>query len=315
MDGKTIRLPALATLQAFEAAVRHASYTRAANELHLTHGAISRHIATLEQRTGVRLFLRQGQSMQPTPAAHLLVQQVRQSLALLERSFTPPQRHAERQRVTLSVLPAFASRWLVPRLADFVSLHPDLDLTIDVRTAIADFEAGDADCAVRLGAGGWKNVQQRELFADEQFPVCAPTFRGGDLPHDPHELIRCTLLGNPWLPWEPWLDAAGIDHPQPRQRLEFTDSIVLLDAAVAGLGIAMGRGSLVEHDLAAGRLVRLGRISIRDPYTYWFVWPAKHPRAAALSRVGDWLAEQVREANRPVGAIVDSPTPLAGRHS
>lgn len=302
---RTLRLPPLATLQAFEAAVRHQSYTRAAEELHLTHGAISRHVATLQRRTGQRLFVRERQAMLPTPAARLLVTELRQALAMLERSFARELPTATRRRITLSVLPTWASRWLVPRLADFAVQLPDLDLTLDIRMDPADLDAGEADCAVRFGAGGWKNVPQLELHGDEQFPVCAPHFRGGDLPRNAEELVRSTLLSNPWLPWEPWLDAAGVDGSPPHPSLIFTDSSVLLDAAVAGLGVAMARASLVESDLRSGRLVRLGSISVRDPYRFWFVWRPEHPRLNDLMRVGDWLRQQAAG----VRALHSAPAP------
>lgn len=287
-----IRLPPLATLQAFEAAVRHQSYSRAAEELHLTHGAISRQIAALEQRVGYRLFTREKQSMVPTSAARLLVTDLRQAMTMLERRFSGDPEPESRHRLTLSLLPTYASRWLVPRLADFLVQLPEIDLVLDVRMDAADFSAGHADCAVRFGSGGRKHVQQLALHGDVQFPVCAPHFRGGDLPRTPDEIARSTLLYNPWLPWEPWLDAADIDGEAPRPTLSFTDSSVLLDAAVAGLGIAMGRATLVEGDLRSGRLVRLSSIAVRDPYQYWFVWPVNHPRLAQIQRLGDWLLQQ-----------------------
>lgn len=286
-----VRLPPLASLQAFEAAVRHRSYTRAAEELHLTHGAISHHIATLESRLGVKLFVREKNRMQPTEQGQMLVVKVRQALGLLERGFAPP--HGEqRHRLTLSVLPTYASRWLVPRLVDFQAALPDIDLTLDVRMGPADLASREADCAVRFGPGGWGDVQQEWLCGDEQFPVCAPGFRGGLLPRQPEELADCPLLGNPWLPWEPWLHAAGLDFPEPAQSLIFTDSVVLLDAAAAGLGIALARGVLVEGDLRSGRLLRLFDVSVRDPYGYLFVWRADHPQLDTILRVRDWLREQ-----------------------
>lgn len=286
------RLPPLATLQAFDAAARHQSYTRAAEELHLTHGAISRQISALERRVGYRLFVRQRQSMVPTAEARLLVTDLRQAMTMLERRFSGERENESRHRVTLSVLPTYASRWLVPRLADFQAQLPDIDLVLDVRMSSADFAAGEADCAVRFGAGGWKQVQQMELHGDEQFPVCAPHYRGGELPRSPEEVFRSTLLHNPWLPWEPWLDAAGVAGPVPPPRLSFTDSNVLLDAAVAGLGIAMGRASLVESDLRSGQLVRLTSVSVHDPYRFWFVMPPTHPRLEVIQRLGEWLWQQ-----------------------
>lgn len=286
-----VRLPPLATLQAFEAAVRHRSYTRAAQELALTHGAISHHIATLEERLGVRLFEREGRQMQPTEHGRMLVIKVRQALGLLERGFARAGT-SEQLTLNLSVLPSLASRWLVPRLAGFFARHPQIDLCLDVRAELADLAAGDADAAIRFGAGGWPDVQQVRLMGDELFPVCAPSYNGGALPATPHDLAGHTLLRNPWLPWEPWLHAADLDFREPKRGPVFTDSAVLLDAAAAGLGIALARRTLVEADLQSGRLLRLFELGVPDPSSYFFVWRAEHPQREALFVLRDWLLEQ-----------------------
>lgn len=287
------RLPPLASLQAFEAAFRHQSYTGAARELSLTHGAISHHITSLEARQGVKLFEREKNRMVPTEAGRMLVTQVRQALGLLERSFA----HAgptEHVSVSVSVLPSLASRWLVPRLSRFVALHPEIDLYVDVRATLADLAAGDADCAIRFGTGGWTEVQQLRLMGDASFPVCAPSYREGLLPRSPQELADCTLLRNPWLPWEPWLHAAGLDFREPARGPTFTDSSVMMDAAAAGLGIALARRTLAEGELQRGRLVRLFELAVPDPYSHYFVWRADHPQLAAIFALRDWLLAETR---------------------
>lgn len=289
----TTRLPPLATLQAFEAAVRHQSYTRAAQELALTHGAISHHITALEERLAVKLFERDKNRMMPTEQGRLLVVKVRQALGMLERSFAQGV-VGKPLTINLSVLPSMAGRWLVPRLAGFIARHPDIDLLIDVRSDLADLAAGEADAAIRFGPGGWPEVQQVRLMGDESFPVVAPGYRNGQLPRDPAELTDCVLMRNPWLPWEPWLHAAGLPFREPLRGPSFTDSSVLLDAAAAGLGVALARRALVEGDLQAGRLVRLFELSVPDPYSHWFVWRADHPQLPALFALRDWLIEQAR---------------------
>jgi len=282
------RLPPLATLQAFEAAVRHQSYTRAAQELALTHGAISHHIASLEERLGLKLFERSRNRMVPTEHGRMLVVKVRQAVALLERGFERAGQ-TERLSLNLSVLSAIASRWLVPRMAGFIEQHPDIDLCLDVRSGVADLAAGEADAAIRYGAGGWPEVQQLRLMGDELLPVCAPHYRGGALPTSVSELTAATLLRNPWVPWEPWLHAAGADIREPRHGPVFTDSAVLLDAAAAGLGIALARRVYAEDDLRSGRLVRLLDVAIPDSSSYFFVWRADHPQIDAVHALRDWL--------------------------
>jgi LysR family transcriptional regulator, glycine cleavage system transcriptional activator len=284
------RLPPLATLQAFEAAVRHQSYTRAAEELALTHGAISHHVTVLEERLGRTLFSREKNQMRPTEHARLLAVQVRQALRLLERHFAVAS--AERTTLTVSVLSSFANRWLLPRLADFADTHPDIDLLLKTGANLASLDGSDADCAIRFGAGGWPGVQQVLLMPDELFPVCAPDYRGGALPATPEDLAACTLLRNPWIPWEPWLHAAGVPFGEPRQGTLFDDAMLLLEAASAGLGVALARRSLVERDLAAGRLVRLFAVAVPDTHSNFFVWRQEHSKLAAILRLRDWLLVQ-----------------------
>lgn len=287
------RLPPLATLQAFEAAVRHQSYTAAARELSLTHGAISHHISTLEERQGVKLFAREKNRMVPTEAGRLLVTKVRQALGMLERSFATADA-TQALALTVSVLPSIAGRWLAPRLTRFAARHPQIDLFVDVRATLADLAAGDADCAIRFGPGGWAEVQQVRLMGDASFPVCAPSYREGLLPRTPDELADCTLLRNPWLPWEPWLHAASLAFKEPARGTTFTDSSVLLDAVAAGLGVGLGRRTLVEGELQRGRLVRLFDLAVPDPYSHYFVWRADHPKLTAIFALRDWLLDETR---------------------
>lgn len=287
------RLPPLATLQAFEAAVRHQSYSAAARELSLTHGAISHHITTLEERQGVKLFAREKNRMVPTEAGRLLVTKVRQALGMLERSFATADT-AQALTLSVSVLPSMAGRWLSPRLTRFTARHPQIDLFVDVRATLADLAAGDADCAIRFGPGGWADVQQVRLMGDASFPVCAPGYREGVLPLAPQELADCTLLRNPWLPWEPWLHAAGLAFKEPARGPTFTDSSVLLDAVAAGLGVGLARRTLAEGELQRGRLVRLFDLAVPDPYSHHFVWRADHPKLAAIFALRDWLLEETR---------------------
>lgn len=286
------RIPPLQTLQAFEAAARHQNFTRAAEELALTPSAISHHIATLEGRVNARLFRREGSRMLPTEAGQLLAVKVRQALKLLERNFARPQL-AQHTELTLSVLPSFASRWLVPRLATFAADCPQIDLMVQALLTQADLLHGEADCALRFGTGGWRELQQELLMDDERFPVCSPRYNGGVLPSRAEDLGQHALLRNPWMPWEPWFDAAGLSLSEPARGPSFNDASIMLDAAEAGLGIALARRSLVEDSLREGRLVRLFEASVPDPHSYYLVWRADHPKLEAILTLRDWLREQI----------------------
>lgn len=282
-------LPSLQTLRAFEAAGRLRSYSRAAEELGLTHGAISHRIRELEARMGQRLFERAGNSMQPTPAGQELLASVRHGLRLLERVFEPGRASAEDPLVA-SVLPVLASCWLVPRLSDFRARHPDIKLELRVTTELASFGHDGVDVALRYGPGGWAGVQSRRLAEEIVFPVCSPDYARRLSIERPEDLARCLLLRTPWQPWSPWFQAAGLACDEPSNGPLYPDSSLLLRAAMAGEGVALSRRLLMADDLAAGRLCRPFDIMIADPNAYYLVWPTSSVRSAEIARLGDWLA-------------------------
>lgn len=288
----SIRLPPLQTLQAFEAAARHQSYSRAAAELALTHGAISHQIAALEERVGVKLFRRERNRMQLTDAGRLLLANVRQGLMLLERAFATRLPETPRVSLKISTLPSLARCWLAPRLADFESEHPDIDLLVSPNPALVDLASEGIDLAIRYGQGGWPELLQEELMGDEILPVCSPQYRGGRLPQHPADLAGCRLIHNPWQPWAPWLQAAGLTLREDGHGVAFTDASLIIDAAAAGQGIALSRRVLVERDLACGRLVRLFDLAIPDINRYFLVWRHDHAHPDGLLRLRSWLHRQ-----------------------
>lgn len=290
-----VRLPPLNTLLAFEAAARHSSFTRAARELSLTHSAISHQISALEARLGDKLFRREHNRMRPTERGRELWFQVRYALDLLERTFEQAPAQQPRQvELQLSVLPSFARRWLLPRLPDFCRNHVDLNLTVRTGTELARLGDDGIDCAIRYGMGDWPGLQQERLADDALVVVCSPQYRDGRLPATPAGLVDCTLLRNPFQPWEAWLQVAGLALPEDfRFGLAFTDSGLTLDAAVAGMGVALGRQMLVRDDLACGRLVQLFELSVPDDKRYHFVWRADSPKLGAILDLRRWLLAQL----------------------
>jgi len=299
----SLRLPPLQALQAFEAAARHQSYSRAAEELALTHGAISHQISALEDRVGTKLFRRERNRMLLTDAGRLLLANVRQGLMLLERAFdTRVVPSGRRVSLTLSTLPSLARCWLVPRLLDFQRLHPDIDLLVDPSGALVDLEHDGVDLAIRYGGGSWPGVQQVLMMDDELFPVCSPQYRDGRLPQTPADLADCHLMHNPWQPWEPWFHAAGLSLREHARGVSYTDSALLLDAAANGQGIVLARRALASRDLAAGRLLRLFDIAIPDPNRYYLLWRHDHPRLADVHRLRDWLLAQALVTDSQIAA-------------
>ena len=264
-----MRTPSLQTLRALDAAARHGSYSRAADELGLTHGAVSHRLRALEAELGLTLFARDGNGMTATADALRLLVRVRQALELLATAF--PHQASAKAVLRVSLLPSLASRWLMPRVGRFRAANPDVDLRFDARLELAPLGPAGVDCAIRFGAGHWPGLRVEWLADERLFPVCAPEYAlrlGLDAPSD---LVRSTLLHHDRQLWMPWLQAAGLDWPEPSGGAIFSDTGLLLDAAIAGEGVALARARLVEADLASGRLVQLFTIEIPDRYAYYLV--------------------------------------------
>ncbi len=271
-------LPPLQALRAFEAAARHLSYSRAAQELCLTHGAISQHISRLEgDLGGVRLFVRRGQRMLLTEVGQTLLVEVRRGLVTLADAFkaarADPGRDGARRTLSVSVLPSLAARWLVPKLSRFQAGHPDIDIALRPGAALAAMDGRDGiDLALRYGAGRWPGLQAFELMKSVIFPVASPELLARLAIRAPADLLDAPLLRNPRQPWQAWLRAAGLNRPEPSQGPIYDDAGLLLQAAAAGQGVALAREALAADDLAAGRLVRVGDVEIEDDFGWFVVW-------------------------------------------
>jgi DNA-binding transcriptional LysR family regulator len=304
----TSRLPPLQTLRVFEAAVRLRSFTRAADELALTQGAVSQHVRALEAQLDVVLFSRGRNGAEPTAKAHALALQVRQGLAVLERAFgLSSERRVRRvnpskESTTLAVsaLPSFAARWLAPRLARFHSLHPSIKIVVSPGVQLARLDGRDRiDVALRYGPGHWPGLNCEKLMDEEVFAVASPAYRNGRLPRRLADLAHCTLLVHATQPWEPWFQAASLEMTVPADALSFDDVNSMLDAALRGAGIALARRSLVEAELADGRLIRLWRRSIVDVHSYYVVWRADSKKIAAIDSFRAWLQREVAASAFP----------------
>ncbi|KAF1030015.1 MAG: Glycine cleavage system transcriptional activator [Burkholderia plantarii] len=288
------RLPPLNALRAFEAAARHQSFSRAADELFVTHGAISHQIRGLEEELGVALFLRHGRRLSLTDAGERYARQVRAALTLLADA-TLDVRAADRgNRLIVSATQSFAARWITPRIGVFIDRHPDLNLELQSTNALTDFAREDVDVGIRFGNGHYPELHAELLLEEHFFPVCAPTLNGGVLPQTPADLPRYPLLRSDDELWRPWFNAAGLDTlTEPKRGVLFQDSSLLVQAAIDGQGIALVRRSLAVTELAAGRIVRLFDIDGPSPWHCYFVCP---PSRLALPRVQafrSWLLEEI----------------------
>jgi LysR family glycine cleavage system transcriptional activator len=289
------RLPSIQTLRAFEAAARHESYSAAAAELGLTHGAISHRIRELEEGIGVSLFRRTGGKMVPTREAVTLLAQVREALSLLQRALPSPVRK-QAGRLVISIHPSLATHWLVHRVGGFLRTAPGISMEIRSTADLGEFLGRGVDIAIRYGTGNWPNAGAERLSGEVLFPVCSPEYRDAHRIRTPADLRRCTLLRHGWQPWLPWLKAANLKMPEPTTGLMLSDTGILIEAAAAGEGVALARSLFVLDALKSGRLVRLFDISIEDSYAYYATWPLGAPRSALAEAFIAWLRSEVATA-------------------
>jgi LysR family glycine cleavage system transcriptional activator len=287
------RLPPLAALRTFEAAARHQNFSRAGDELHITPGAISHQMRALERELGVALFHRRSRGVELTEPGRTLAAAMREALDVISRGVAELSGRPQRA-LTISVLPAFATHYLIPRLADFNRRHPDIDINIRASQVLADFTAEDVDLAVRYGGGQWPGLQAVQLAQEDVFPVCSPQFNGGRLPRTLDELAKAKLLHTPLQPWDEWLKAVGITAAPSRRGMTFNETDILLRAAIDGLGVALSRRMLAQPELDAGRVVRPVRHSVRADRSYFIVYPAAVEAPPRLLIFRDWLLEQAR---------------------
>lgn len=296
-------LPSLQTLRAFAAAGRLKSYSKAAEELGLTHGAVSHRIRELEDRLGVQLFRREGNTMVLTSAGQKLEAQVRQGLSLLEQAFAPaPARGKTTRHVVITSVPSLASTWLLARLGEYRSDNPDIDIELRVSEALNDYKREGIDFGVRLGAGGWSGLHAEKLFDEALTPICTPEYAERLKLREPIDLQRATLLRNPWTPWSRWFRAVGLNWPEPAMGPMFDDSTLLLRTALQGDGVALGRQWLAIDDMRAGRLVAPFDLAVRDDFSYWLVWPTGRATNPEATRFREWLSQKA--------AAEDAPCPL-----
>ena len=296
-------------LRAFEAAARTGSLTRAAELLHLTHGAIGHQIRSLEEELGVRLVERAGRGIRLTDEGERFAVRVRAALGDLADAVREMTERRNPRQLRITVLPSFAARWLLPRVGRFIAAHPEIDVDIRASNALADFRRDDVDVGIRHGAGQWPGVVAEKLMEDSYFPVCSPHLARGRLPKRPEDLARFTLLRSEGEPWRPWFEAAGLDWQEPERGPMFSDSSHTLQAAIDGQGVALARSSLLGPDLRNGVLVRLFAIELRSPNAQYLVYPPRLRSAEQVLTLRSRLLEEMRKDAHAKGRARPSPAP------
>jgi LysR family glycine cleavage system transcriptional activator len=284
------RPPSLRAIAAFEAVARHGSFRKAADELSLTPSALSHAVKALERRLNQRLFNRTAKGAMLTESGISLLTRVRLSLGLLNDAFdSNPARH--RERLVISALPSIARKIIVPRLQGLRDALPSVDIELHATTAVESVE-GEVDVGIRFGPGGWRGVETSFVAAERHVVVANPRCWPGAPPASPDELKGCDLLHDRESSWRLWLREGGFDPEDFGGGITITDSALIIDAAVAGMGVALARAQLCREELADGRLVRLFERAQPSKSHYWTVWNGSSPKRELIYRFTAWLTRQ-----------------------
>lgn len=289
------RLPPLNAVRAFEAAARHLSFTKAAEELNVTQAAVSHQVKALEERLQVPLFRRLNRGLVLTGAGASYLRELEDIFDRLEEATKRLRASEAMGALTVSTSTSFAAKWLVPRLQRFRERRPDIDVRIDANDSLTDFRRDDVDIAIRYGRGVYPGLSSVQLLQDIVFPVCSPKLLEG--PHQlqaPADLKHFTLLHDQGVveDWRTWLRTAGVSEVDPTRGPVFSHSAMMIEAAIAGQGVALARRSMVARDVREGRLVQPFPLSLKAEFSYWVVCPELSADKPKIAEFRNWLLEE-----------------------
>jgi len=287
----------LNALRAFDAAARHMSFKHAADDLSVTPAAISQQIRSLEEFLDVELFRRTNRSLVLTEAAQLSLAPLKQAFELMEESVDILTDSKSSNHLKVSVSPSFASKWLVPRLANYYERRPDAVVKIDATMQITDFKIEDTDLCIRYGLGNYPGLYVEEILRETIFPVCSPELAAkGNLTECPSKILNHTLIHDDSTVeddsapnWTMWLKAAGLEAPDGMPAIHFNNNALATEAAVAGRGVALARSVIAEEDLKAGRLVRPFGKGVPLEFKHYIVCPHDNLKNERVQEFIDWL--------------------------
>jgi len=304
------RLPPLNALRAFEAAARHLNFSRAADELSVTPGAVSQQIQNLEDYVGAALFKRTPKGLLLTDAAQTALPALREAFDRLAEAASLLTAAVDGRRLTLTAPPSFAAKWLVPRLGLFEQAHPQVDVWLSAGMDLVDLTTGEVDVAIRYGAGRYPAMEVRRLMGETVIPVVSPALLEANPLERPEDLIRHTLLhdGSPepddsCPDWAMWLAARGVRGVDGSRGPRFNQSSLVIEAAMNGRGVALAKRTLAQADLEAGRLVAPLQIATAVDFAYHLVHPKAKGRLPQVKAFIAWITAEAEAHEAALRAI------------
>ena len=302
------KLPPLNSLRLFEAAARHQSFKRAAEELHITPSAVSHGVQTLEEWLGTELFHRGVRSLILTPAGKSYAESVSRALSLMASATEQLPGRRATGALSVSSAPTFANRWLLPRLSRFTDQYPEITVTLDTSHRLVEFPLDGIDLAIRLAAHSSAEETWIHLVRQSLLPVCSPALR-----RDPNGTTNAVFSRAPLIhvttiseDWSEWFRLAGIEPPETNRSLRVDSIQMAMEAATQGLGIALGRRPLVDDDLQQGKLVEAGGPVVPSALSYWLVGANATFERPEIRLFRTWLLGELKTAPQSVGRISEA---------
>jgi len=288
------RLPSLNALRAFVAVARHGGVSRASEALNLTHSAVSHQIRALQEELGVTLFEKAGRGLSLTGEGSRFAARVEAAFDEIEDAAHEIGAHTHK-RLRINTISSFAACWLLPRLGDFISSCPEIDVEVQSTNKPTDLKSGEADVWIAFGTGPYPGLFCELLLRDWLFPVCSPEFARQYKLHDHAWVDGVPLMHSDYEPWSLWFPAAGITAREPERGIMFDNSALILQAAAKGQGLGLVRHSLAHDDLVAGRLVRPFSAYVDSPMSYFFLCRMDKLDTSPVTRFRQWIKHQIAD--------------------
>jgi LysR family glycine cleavage system transcriptional activator len=310
----TVRFPPISALRALEAAARHLSYTRAAEELFVTQSAISHQIRHAEELWGLKLFEKRGRRIVLTEAGHALVPVIRDFIRRITLTLEDlGEKNDSPSALRVTLLQSFAFKWLVHRLGHFNQDYPEIDVWISTSDELVDFDSENADVGIRLGYGHWNKLFEELLLTEYVFPVCSPRFlKQHPVPEKPTDLCDLPLLRRSAIDicprWRDWFRDAGVVVKKMPKGTKFPQTSLAIQAAIDGQGVALARSAHVLDDLNAGRLVRLfPEVLSKSSVSYFFVCVPGRETEPQIAAFREWLLRESKKSQQEFDQMMALP--------